>query len=318
MRKHDLITLGLILSAGVGAGLYYYFGYPLAGQIIFALVTFFSVVHTKKIAAAFQLWWAVIVCAALGGIVGDWWLSSVILCAFFSINLRGFIFKNAVYSKALWVDSVIAYTGLLAYFAINIFHHNGWQGWVFPAPFTLLGLIVSGIGYADRTRVFKQLQMGVMETGTAAPDFSLENQNGEKISLSDYKDKRDVLLIFVRGDWCPGCHIMLRLYERERKKFQDKNVMLFAIGPDPVGVNLEMVKKLGIEFAVLSDETLEVSKKFCVRIQEDVPGMKFDPGIPLPASFLVDKKGIIRYTSRADNAGEFLHPNIIFDVLAKI
>ena len=63
---------------------------------------------------------------------------------------------------------------------------------------------------------------------------------------------------------------------------------------------------------------LEVSKKFCVRIQEDVPGANFDPGIPLPASFLVDKKGIIRYTSRADRAGEFLRPDIIFDVLAKI
>jgi len=67
---------------------------------------------------------------------------------------------------------------------------------------------------------------------------------------------------------------MLRLYERERKKFQDKNVMLFAVGPDPVGVNLAMVKKLGLEFAVLSDEDMSVSKKFCVRVQEEVMGEK--------------------------------------------
>jgi peroxiredoxin len=108
------------------------------------------------------------------------------------------------------------------------------------------------------------------------------------------------------------------LYERERKKLQDKNIMLFAIGPDPIGVNKAMVEKMGLEFAVLSDENLEVSKKYCVRIQEDTPATKADPGVPLPASFLVDKKGIIRYTSRSDNAGEFLRPDIIFDVLAKI
>jgi peroxiredoxin len=318
MLKHNLRTALFILLAAAGAGIYYYTKFPIVGQILFTLVTFASIFHTKNNASAIQLWWAVIMVSSFGGMVGDWWLSAVTVLAFFAINFRAFFLKTAIYSRLLWIELFIASTGLLAYFSINFFHHNSWQGWVFPAPFTALGIFIAGIGYVDRNRVLKQLEMGILEAGTIAPDFSLINFNGEKISLSDFKDKRDLLLIFVRGDWCPGCHIMLRLYERERKKFQDKKIMLIAIGPDPVGVNRAMVEKLGVEFAVLSDDTLEVSKKFCVRIQEDVPGMKFDPGIPLPASFLVDKKGIIRYTSRADRAGEFLRPDIIFDVLAKI
>ncbi|HET6992092.1 MAG TPA: peroxiredoxin family protein [Bacteroidia bacterium] len=318
MRKHDIVTSLLILVALAGAGLYYYSGVPLAGQVIFILALFGSIYQTKLIGAVFQSWWVLIACSCAGGIVGDWFLSGTFVLSYLAINLRSFVFTKAVYSRALWVDPLLAVAGLLVYVSVNLLHHNGWQGWTFPAPLILLSLNVSFVGYADRTRVEKMLEMGVIETGATAPDFSLANYNGEKISLSDYKDKRDVLLIFVRGDWCPGCHIMLRLYERERKKFQDKNIMLFAIGPDPIGVNKAMVEKMGVEFAVLSDENLEVSKKYCVRIQEDSPAHKADPGIPLPASFLIDKKGIIRYTSRANNAGEFLRPDIIFDVLAKI
>jgi peroxiredoxin len=318
MRKHDLITLLLILGAAIGAGLFYFSGIPLAGQLIFVAVAMGAIGQTKIVAASFQSWNALVLCACTGGIIGDWFLSIVIICAFLSMHLRFFIFNKAIYSKALWLDPLLSFTGILIYITVNIFHHNDWHGWILPLPFLMLGIYISLSSYIDRRGVEKLLAMGIIEAGNAAPDFSLINYDGEKISLSDFKDKREVLLIFVRGDWCPGCHIMLRLYERERKKFQDKNIMLFAIGPDPLGVNKAMVEKLGLEFAVLSDENLEVSKKYCVRIQEETPAHKADPGVPLPASFLIDKKGIIRYTSRSDNAGEFLYPDIIFDVLAKI
>ena len=45
---------------------------------------------------------------------------------------------------------------------------------------------------------------------------------------------------------------------------------------------------------------------------------KYQEGIPLPASFLVDKNGIVRYTSRPDRVGEFLDPSKIFPVLEKL
>jgi peroxiredoxin len=317
MRKLDLLAILLFVTALVGAALCYE-GFLLAGQIVYTVALLGIFLLTKTLAAPLQIWIALIICIGFGGTTGDWFLSIAVTSAFLAINLRGFIFRRQIYSKALIIDPLLGVLGVAVYLTTNIFHHAQWQGWTLPAFFIILGLAVSIQVYFDRKQVEKISAQGFIEAGTPAPDFSLENFDGQKISLYDYKDKRDVLLIFVRGDWCPGCHIMLRLYERERKKFQDKNVMLFAIGPDPVGVNKAMVEKLGLEFAVLSDDTMEVSRKFCVRLQEEGPGKNFDHGIPLPASFLVDKKGIVRYTSRADRAGEFLSPDLIFDILEKL
>ena len=127
-----------------------------------------------------------------------------------------------------------------------------------------------------------------------------------------------MLLLFVRGDWCPSCHIMLRTYQKNREKFQEKNVFVLAIGPDPVDVNKQMVTSLGLEFKILADIKQEVVKLFGVQMQDSNFMVKYEAGVPMPASFLVDKSGVVRYTSRADRAGDFLNPNKIFDVLATL
>ena len=97
-----------------------------------------------------------------------------------------------------------------------------------------------------------------------------------------------------------------------------------AIGPDPVGVNRAMVEKLGLDFKVLSDEGQIIAQTYGCRLEDDEnlhpvkESHKYNAGIPLPASFLVDKNGIVRYTSRPDRVGEFLDPAKIFPVLEKL
>lgn len=317
MRKHHLAALLLLLASAGAVGLFTV-GFLLPAQLLYTVALLGLFALTKIIGHSFQQWSALLVSCGLGYVLGDWWLSLAFVCAYLSLNIRGFVFKERIYTYAHFLEPLLACTSLAVFLATNLLHKSSWQAWTLPVPGILIGLIFSFMNYVDRKKITAMLEMGVIEPGTPAPDFTLPDQDGNPVTLSDYFGKRDVLLIFVRGDWCPGCHIMLRLYEREREKFQQKNIMLFAIGPDPVGVNRAMVEKLGVDFAVLSDDKMEVSKKFCVRVQEDAPGAKFEAGIPLPASFLVDKKGTVRYTSRADRAGEFLRPDVIFDVLAKI
>jgi peroxiredoxin len=188
--------------------------------------------------------------------------------------------------------------------------------WLFPVLPLALAQLIATLDYIDRRELNALSQYGYIKTGSEAPDFSLPDQNGNTVHLSDYKGKNPLLLIFVRGDWCPGCHIMLRTYERERKKFQERNVVVMAIGPDPVGINLNLVQKLGLEYKVLSDEHQETAKKYCVKVQTNHPPAKLE-FIPLPASFLIHN-GILHYTSRADVPGEILDPSRIFSVLEKI
>jgi len=159
-----------------------------------------------------------------------------------------------------------------------------------------------------------------VQTGKPANDFELPDQNGELTRLSDYKNKRHVLLIFVRGDWCPGCHMMLRTYEKNNEKFKAKNILVMAIGPDPVGVNRDMVEKLGLDFKVLSDERQQTAMVYGVQLKEydNDFAEKYEEGIPLPASFLIDQSGIVRYVSRPDKVGEFLNPALIFPIVDQL
>jgi peroxiredoxin len=82
-----------------------------------------------------------------------------------------------------------------------------------------------------------------------------------------------------------------------------------------------MVIKLGLDYKVLSDENQVTATRYGCRL-DDIDNMhpvsdahQYEGGIPLPASFLVDKKGIVRYISRAERVGEFLNPSTIFAVL---
>ena len=81
-----------------------------------------------------------------------------------------------------------------------------------------------------------------------------------------------------------------------------------------------MVQKLGLEFKVLSDEKQKTAMIYGVQLDnyDNDFAEKYEEGIPLPASFLIDKKGIVRYVSRPDFIGEFLNPRTIFPILEEL
>jgi peroxiredoxin len=81
-----------------------------------------------------------------------------------------------------------------------------------------------------------------------------------------------------------------------------------------------MVERLNLDFKVLSDAGQKTAMQYGVQIGEydNAFAEKYDEGIPLPASFLVDKNGIVRYVSRPDKVGEFLNPSLIFPIIEKL
>jgi peroxiredoxin len=172
----------------------------------------------------------------------------------------------------------------------------------------------------DGIKMKKRMKEGFgMAVGETAPLFDLPNENNEHVTLSSFKDKHHVLLIFVRGEWCPMCHIMLRTYMKESARFQEKNVFLLVVGPDPTGINRQMAETLKLDFHILSDYNLEVTQLYRLKIKAKhlLNARKYteDKEIPLPASFLIDKHGIIRYGSHINNVGEIIRLNDIFPIL---
>jgi peroxiredoxin Q/BCP len=323
-RIHLYTTIGLVfLLTGIAL---------LPSQLpfltsVYALLAYFCSI--KEIATYTSLYQFIVVPAAalMVGISVDANLLTLPLLSF-SMLIAGTgsiariaFFRTFGYTQHSWLEIVVFILSLLFYIAGNILFPHNWAGWAFPPVIIFFqGVLAYGI-LKDKKQLNGFTKGGYkIAIGKQAPEFSLPDQDGNTVDLSEFVDKRNLLLIFVRGDWCPGCHMMLRTYERERTKFQEKNILVMAIGPDPVGVNHEMVLKLGLDFKVLADDGQRTAMRYGVQLSEydNDFAEKYEEGIPLPASFLVDKKGIVQYVSRPDKIGEFLNPKTIFPIVEKL
>jgi len=210
----------------------------------------------------------------------------------------------------------LAYLTGIACYVIGNLQNDSWIGWAALAP--VMGSVVFGVfvSLLPAIRMKAKAKKDTMPAGTPAPDFELMSDDGELVRLSDLRGEI-VLLVFVRGDWCPGCHIMLRAYQKSRARFAERGVLVLAIGPDPQGINRGMVEDLGLEYRLLADDTLATAKRYGL-LGLTAPGVKYEEGFPLPASFLVDREGVIRFTSDPERVGGVLTPDRVFDVLAAL
>ncbi len=323
IRIHLLTGIGFIFVL-TALALLPFLALPAA---VYCLAAYFlSLKEVSKYTSAFQFTTVFLAAISLG-LCLDWpvshfplYTSALCVAALGSI-VRMVFFRSFGYVNFSWFEPVMALLAAAIYVAANLMYPAGWKGWVFPLPAIGLQLILSQGILKDKMQLLNFTRGGYkIAVGAEAPDFSLPDQDGQNLSLSSFRGNRHLLLVFVRGDWCPGCHMMLRTYQKECAKFNSKNIFVLAIGPDPVGVNREMVLKLGLDFKILSDEKQRTAMVYGVQLDkyDNDFAEKYEEGIPLPASFLVDKSGIVRYVSRPDNVGEFLDPRTIFPILEKL
>ncbi len=245
----------------------------------------------------------------------------MMLTMFFANFGRIMFFRYFAYTGKTWMEPTFVVIALGLHLAGNILSHSSWATWFVPAPGFFFAILIARGILKDKKQLSTHTLKGYkLAIGAYAPPFALPDQDGNIAQLSDFIGKRHLLLIFVRGDWCPGCHMMLRTYQKEKETFAKKNVYVMSIGPDPVGVNREMVERLGLDFSVLADDKQKTAMTYGVQLGEydNQFAEQYDEGIPLPASFLIDKEGIVRYISRPDKVGEFLNPSTIFPIVEQL
>jgi peroxiredoxin len=257
-----------------------------------------------------------IVLAGLHARVGYSLLGLMVLVGPWGFLTRFALFDVLFHLRYRWLEPIFLIITLGLEIGVWFYEPQAYA-WAFGLPylvFASLGVVRQLIDYKYYDpEAQKRYKVAI---GEPAPDFELPDQNGEIVRLSQFRGQRHVLLIFVRGDWCPFCHVTLRVYERERKRFQGRNVLVMAIGPDPVGVNKSMVERLGLDYKVLADDQYTTVGLYGIHLKDKTQNLA--QGEPLPAAFLVDSAGVLRYTSNPQNVGEFLTPETIFPVLEKL
>src|SRR5262245_21389897 len=92
----------------------------------------------------------------------------------------------------------------------------------------------------------------MIAAGEPAPDFTLRDQDGEKVSLSDYS-ARKVLLVFYPQDFSPVCGDQLSIYQEVKPGIAAKGVELIGISVDHSWAHKAFQEKLGIDTTLLAD-----------------------------------------------------------------
>lgn len=135
--------------------------------------------------------------------------------------------------------------------------------------------------------------MQTLEAGAPAPDFSLPDQNGNTVTLDQFKGKNKVLVYFYPKAMTPGCTTQACSLRDSKAELDALNTVVLGISPDPVKKLKGFEEKKELNFTLLSDEDHAVADAFGVWGRKKFMGKEYD-GIHR-LSFLVDENGNIEH-----------------------
>jgi peroxiredoxin len=92
----------------------------------------------------------------------------------------------------------------------------------------------------------------MIEPGSPAPDFSLIDQDGNEVSLSDLRGTR-VVLVFYPMDFSPACTDQLSLYQQAQPEFERRGARLYGISVDHAFAHKAFQDHLGVSIPLLAD-----------------------------------------------------------------
>ncbi len=130
----------------------------------------------------------------------------------------------------------------------------------------------------------------MLEVGTKAPDFTLLDQNGQEVSLSQFKGKK-VILYFYSKDNTPGCTKQACNYAENYPNIEAKNAVVIGISKDSVKSHDKFAQKYQLPFTILADPELEVLKAYDVWKLKKMYGREF-MGV-VRTTYLIDEQGTI-------------------------
>lgn len=125
--------------------------------------------------------------------------------------------------------------------------------------------------------------------GNMAPAFSLQDQDGNKVSLKDFKDKKNVVLYFYPKAMTPGCITQACGIRDSKKAFAKLDTVVLGVSPDPVKKLQGFVEKKELNFTLLADEDHAIADKYGCWGMKKFMGREF-MGL-IRTTFIIGKDG---------------------------
>jgi peroxiredoxin len=149
-----------------------------------------------------------------------------------------------------------------------------------------------------------------LKAGDKAPEFTLQDPDGNPVSSVELLAKGPLVLSFYRGVWCPYCNMELQALEAALPAIRELGASLVAISPQIKANSRKSVRQNELSFPILSDSKNDVAAAFGLRFTlpdylvelyksfgNDLPKINDDPSwtLPMPARFVIGTDGVITY-----------------------
>lgn len=146
--------------------------------------------------------------------------------------------------------------------------------------------------------------------GRPAPSAVLREPDGGNVALAELYRTAPTMLIFYRGGWCPYCSVHLGQIQKAEKQLRELGFQVVAISPDRPEQLAESIHKEQLTYALLSDSDMTLAKAFGLGFRVDDKTLERYQGfgidleqasgqrhhlLPVPAVYLVDTQGTIRF-----------------------
>ncbi|MGN6188634.1 MAG: thioredoxin-dependent thiol peroxidase [Conexibacter sp.] len=132
----------------------------------------------------------------------------------------------------------------------------------------------------------------MIETGEKAPQFTLPDQDGNPVSLSDYAGKTVVLYFYPKAD-TPGCTVQACGVRDHLPNYAEAGAVVIGVSPDPVRAVKKFVDKQSLDFTLLADEDHAVCEAYGVWAEKSMYGRKYMGA--LRTTFVIDPEGVVRH-----------------------
>ena len=150
----------------------------------------------------------------------------------------------------------------------------------------------------------------MIEIGTKAPDFELQDQNGKTHRLSDYLGKK-VILYFYPKDNTSGCTKQACGFSERNPQFMEKGAVVLGVSKDTVTSHKKFEQNYNLKFTILSDPELQVIKTYGVWQEKKNYG-KVSMGV-VRTTYLINENGFVIKALGAVKAAD--NPQQMLDLL---
>lgn len=181
-------------------------------------------------------------------------------------------------------------------------------------------LLIAGAGYLYYRMRGARPVPEKLRRGKPLPEFSALDEAGNPLNTRDLRGT-PVVMIFVRGNWCPFCNRQVKNLAGYYKDIVDRGARLILVTPRPLETTKRVAEFFDVDFEFWLDESLAATRELGLLLESAVPKdyyPEYGSDTVWPTSLVVDADGTIRYVELSKHIIDRPNPKTLLRELGKV